>query len=241
MGDTTGLQGAWLLNETSGTRVDETANNNDLTDNNTVTSRTGQFGNAAEFVTANSEYLSIADASQTGLDFAGDFTIGAWAYFDAASGNQVVIAKHNNTGNQRSYQIYVEFVASQGKIHFAISDDGTNTGNFLDFTGSTTTLAAATWYHIAGRLSGTTQEIFLNAVSDGSTTRVGTAFNATSAFVLGATNDGGGAFIGGAIDEAFAFSRALSTAEISDIKDNGLSEFITPTAAANSMMLLGVT
>ena len=53
----TGLLAFWKMAETSGTRYDETANNEDLTDNNTVSYATGKVGNAADFEASNNEYL----------------------------------------------------------------------------------------------------------------------------------------------------------------------------------------
>ncbi len=47
----------WPLDETSGTRADSVGSN-DLTDNNTVLSATGMFGNAADFEATSNEWLS---------------------------------------------------------------------------------------------------------------------------------------------------------------------------------------
>lgn len=62
------LTGCWTLNEASGTRNDSTANNLHLTDVNTVASTTGVIGDAALFVSANSEALTRTSeaALQTG-------------------------------------------------------------------------------------------------------------------------------------------------------------------------------
>jgi hypothetical protein len=67
----------WYLEEVSGNRADAVGSNT-LTDNNTVTSNadipTSGFARSAEFTSANSEYLSITDASQSGLDPAASFS-----------------------------------------------------------------------------------------------------------------------------------------------------------------------
>lgn len=85
----------WHLNESSGMRYDSTENNNDLDDNNTVASGAGKVGSAcAHFVSSNSEYLSISDANQTGLDLNHDYTIIFWINLDSYSVNaQAVISK----------------------------------------------------------------------------------------------------------------------------------------------------
>lgn len=63
------LKAWWKNDEASGTRADYSGNSNTLTDNNTVTAREGFRANrSAYFNSANSEYLSITDAAQVGLD-----------------------------------------------------------------------------------------------------------------------------------------------------------------------------
>src|SRR3972149_3788310 len=58
----------WRLGEANGVRED-TAGNNDLSDNNTVLAAAAQFGaNGADFELDTAESLSIADGSQTGLE-----------------------------------------------------------------------------------------------------------------------------------------------------------------------------
>lgn len=79
----TDYKGVWPLNESSGTRYDLTSNNNDLSDNNTVTSLTGKLDTGADFEKTNNEYLSISDASQTGLDISGNFSM--WGWFNIES------------------------------------------------------------------------------------------------------------------------------------------------------------
>lgn len=68
----------WHMSESSGTRYDSTVNSNNLTDNNTVGTGSGIAGNAADFESSSTEYFSIADASQTALEFNGNYTIEAW-------------------------------------------------------------------------------------------------------------------------------------------------------------------
>src|SRR3990167_8248201 len=80
----TSLMAYFKLDEASGTRVDSKSTN-DLTDNNTVTQAVGKVANAAQFTSANSEYLSIGDT----LDLSTgdiDFTISGWMYPDSHPG-----------------------------------------------------------------------------------------------------------------------------------------------------------
>ena len=77
-----GLIAYWTLDEASGTRVDAHGNN-DLSDNNTVTSTTGKVGDAAAFATANSEYLSRADNADLSVGNI-DFTFDLWLNLSTA-------------------------------------------------------------------------------------------------------------------------------------------------------------
>ncbi len=97
----------WPLDEASGTRADKFGRL-DLTDNNTVTQRVGPtgVGNAADFLTANSEYLSRASESllQAG-DY--DFSFAAWAIIE----NQVGVVEGiigKDVAVSRDYYLYYD-------------------------------------------------------------------------------------------------------------------------------------
>lgn len=87
-----GLVGYWALNEASGNRADSSVNSNTLTDNNTVTSATGQYSNAGQFTAANTESLSI-NSNSTLVTGNIDFTVAAWVYLDSESGVMIPISK----------------------------------------------------------------------------------------------------------------------------------------------------
>jgi len=73
---TSGLVSYWALDEESGTRVDSVGSN-DLTDNNTVGTAAGMHDNAASFVNANAESLSVvaSDLAAGGADWSADFWV----------------------------------------------------------------------------------------------------------------------------------------------------------------------
>jgi hypothetical protein len=75
----------WKLNESSGTRFDAHADN-DLTDNNTVTSTTGKIGQAAQFVRANTEFLNISTPEAfLQVQRESDWTVAFWFYPNTSS------------------------------------------------------------------------------------------------------------------------------------------------------------
>lgn len=100
---TNGYVGVWHMQEASGNRVDSTGNNNTLSDTNTVASAAGKFGLGADFERNNSEYFTLADGSQTGLDLAGDFTLSFSINFETLGIAQTLIRKYTTGGNQRAY------------------------------------------------------------------------------------------------------------------------------------------
>jgi len=213
-GDTTGLEGAWLLDEESGTRVDETANNNDLTDNNTVLFATGQFGNAADFEKDNTEFLSITDASQTGLDLAStDLTILAFVKAETTvEGN--IVSKASTSG-------YKFLSTGSGKLEFSIKAGAD--------AGSSATLTPGTFFHVAITYDNVTMRLFIDGSADGTAANTNTIPDTSDDFNIGGLL--GLETWDGLIDEVAVFSRELSSGERDDIKDNGLEAFISPAAA----------
>jgi hypothetical protein len=214
----------WKLNEQSGTRYDETASNNDLTDNNTVGYGTGKIGNAADFESTNSESLSIDDAAQTGLDLTGDFTFSLWVNFE--SHNYFgLISKYASAGDKRAYNL--ETVITAGAIYrlnLAISSDGvTPVEKYVAFAPN-----LATWYHIAVvyDASAGTADFYINGTAQTQQTGLPTSiYNNDQKFNIGSHN--GGQYMDGLIDEVGIWNRTLSSSEITSLY-NGGSGFAYP-------------
>jgi len=213
------IKGFWKLNELSGTRYDETTNNNNLTDNATVLYAAGKIGNAADFELATSEYLSITDAAQTGLDITGEITICAWVKLESTGIAQAVACKFSSADNKRAYLLYIP---SGNTLNFYLSPDGTTTGAVI--ATSTDTLSAATWYHVACTLNQTTDKVqtYINGLANGS------AFNYTTniydnakKFIIGACDESTGVttFFDGLIDEAIVWNKCLTAAEVLQVKN----------------------
>lgn len=214
----TGLVSYWELEEESGTRIDSTATGNDLTDNNTVLFGTGKQGNAADFELANSEYLSITDGSQTGLDLSGDLSFAFWFNFESipAFGIQEFISKWDS--GQRAYQFY--YSDSPGLIKFLLNST-TPTEDQYTFSWEPST---ATWYYLilTWDASASEAKFYVNNTQQGGT-QTGTETNirnTTSAFNLGHRSSGSG-YVDGLMDEMGIWSKVLTTDEISDLYNSG--------------------
>jgi len=227
-GDITGLQGAWLLDEESGVRVDQTANNNDLTDNNTVLFATGQFGNAADFESANSEYLSITDGAQTGLDMTSSYTATFWTKVETLYGDQTFVTKTTASLND-GYSLRTQASGLLELINASGASSTTPAG----------VITAGTWYHIAFVFD-TVNNLAIFYV-DGTVVDTNSyatdPTNNTGEFRIGASVNGSHYF-DGLIDEAAVFSRVLDVTEINDIKNNGLVSFIQGEAVSRKNVIV---
>lgn len=216
------LQGLWLMEEVSGSRLDYTTNNNDLTDNNTVASSADAQEGAlsADFEAANSESLSITDAAQVGLDITGSLSVVLWYKPESlpGAGTYQLVAKYRTVGNQRSYRVVLE----TDVVKCFLSSNGTATVNAI----GATIFVAGTWYHIGVVYNDTDVRIYVDGALDSNGASnplayTGGIFNGTAAFYIG-LQDGGSGLADGLIDEVGVFDRALSAAEVADIFNNGI-------------------
>lgn len=179
-GEKTNLISWWDGAETSGVRIDAHSTNH-LTDNNTVTSAAGKVTytaeDASQFTAANTEYLSITDASQSGLDIGNaDKYFCAWVYLDNLGTLRQIVSKWLvNATTQQSYTFYI---SASNQLVWIVSKDGT-TANNVSCTASEVVVASR-WYFC---------EVWHNATSDliGASLNRGT--EATAAITTG-VNDG---------------------------------------------------
>jgi len=208
---TPNLVAYWKLEETSGIRYDNTSNNNDLADNYTVTYDTGQYGNAAKFTAANTEYLSLAGGSQTGLSiFDGNwatFSIAFWVKLTSTGATQVILNKMHAGATDQS--LYLYFTASNTFSFAFLSDDLTTTDTF----------SSGTWYHIVGTYNARIKErkIYVNGVLNkvGDSTGVLSGINDDTLY-LGAYNSPT-YFLNGLLDDFMIFDKTLTDGEVSQV------------------------
>lgn len=223
---TDNLVSYWKLDETSGTRSDSHGSNN-LSDNNTVTYGTGKINNAASFTATNSEYLNIADASQTGLDFTSDFSVSAWIYLasDFSANGGAVFYKWG--ASQAAYGLVYTDIGGTNTIRFNGYTTGSGSNISFDWT---QTLNTSQWYHLvfrydaSGHPSGTgTCEVYLDGSSLGTVTHntyTGSS-NTTGAFSISSLGSGIQWYWDGKIDEFGIWSKWLANDEIASLYNSG--------------------
>lgn len=217
------IQGFWKLNEESGNRKDESPNNNTLTDNNTVLFGAGKIGNAADFEADNSEFLSIADASQSGLEPTNNLSICAWIKAESFPDREcMLITKQNSSYAQ--YLFILDSSSGTPNIRWAIFRTDASSSTHVGDTGN---LSAGTWYHVAVTYeyvtNGTSKmNVYLNGSSDAAekTNAVGPIQGGNSAFQIGARNYAEFEnYWDGLIDEAIVWDICLTPAEVLKVKN----------------------
>jgi len=187
-----GLVSWWSLDETSGTRYDGYGNF-DLTDNNTVGYAAGLQGNAASFVRANSEYLSVASDAALNLG-SGAFWMGVCFKRTGTGSYDVLMAKRGNEGGNEYY-----LSATNGDYldWYVLSDYYTITGN--DTVSSGAWHAAQVWRDTgAGQIC-----VQLDSNTADCSAYSGTIAAGTTAFRLGHETSSNNFYYDGLLDEAF--------------------------------------
>ena len=205
------IQGKWKL--ANGIWTDDSGNGNTLTASGSAPTAVAGFDGganlAAQFAGGNSQYLTISDAAQVGLDITGAITISLRVKPGNLSIAKYYVAKHGASGNYG----YTLGQSAGNKFTFSLSSDGTA----LTTVASNTTLATGTWYHIVAVYNGTDMRIYVNDVLD--CTPV--------AYTSGIVNNSQGLYLGctsvpntymtGTLDDVAIWSRALSAQEASDL------------------------
>jgi len=208
----------WKLEETSGTRVDEVGSN-DLADNNTVTGATGIVGQAAQFVRANSEQLTIDDNSDLSAGDV-DFTISCWAFLDTNANNMQILSKWQSTADQREYNI--NYNTGTDRIRTTMTPDGTAgaavvvSGDNFGAPPTSTWIFIVVWHDATAN----TINIQINNGTVNSTAHTTGVFDSTARFSIGAL-DTDGAHWDGRVDAVGFWRRVLLSAEKTELYDLG--------------------
>jgi len=208
------------MDETSGNRSDS-AGSNTLADNNTVGYVSGKNGNAANIIAANTEYLSITDGSQSGLDLSGSFTISAWIYISSYGGTWNCIAsKYVSPSGGASYQFLVN---NSGNLHIGISDDGTS---FESFAGSNN-ITLNQWNHVVCRFTaGSEFALWINGSKETTGATKNSVYNSTADFIVGRRHYATSPYqYNGYIDEIALWNTNISDNAVTALYKGGTGRF----------------
>ncbi len=210
-------QGRWKLGNTTWT--DGSGNGYTLTASasapTAVAGHGGGNNQAANFNSASTQYLYIADASAPSLDITGNITISAWIKATTITGGIYyhIIAKLGATSF--SYDLYID---NNGKLEGRISSDGSTVTAAI----GAATLVAGTWYHVAAVYNGTDIRLYINGVLDSNGANnpkacTGSIYSGSSDFCIGIKSDKAANPFNGVIDDAAVWDRALSASEVSTL------------------------
>lgn len=205
----TNLSAYWTMEESSGTRLDSHHSNN-LTDNNTVTQKAGIIGNAGEFKSASSEYLSVsdnADLSAGDIDFSAAFHV----YFDSTTAAMTLFAK-GTADTVAGLEYRLNYETSSSRFVWLVSNGTTSksvTANAYGSAPSATWIHVYVWHDSVGDLIG----IRINDTSQNTTADSGGSQDTTGEFRIG-RSAAGGSYHNGRIDAFGFWRRILSSQEI---------------------------
>lgn len=254
---TTNLVSYWKLDESSTGSSAVTRNDshgtNHLTDNNTTASATGKINSGADFEATNSEYLSITDASQTGLDITGALSISCWINVESTPGATTyytILCKGGISVAASDTTIqYDLFYRNDGDIQLQGFIRGTGVNKVVGYV---TTLTTATWYHVVLTYEPSTAlRLYLNGseVANNTTSIPASLVDTARPFGIGADQASGtiANYFDGIVDEVAIFSQLLSTTDISDLYNGGAGLAYPFTGAAlatprqrHTLLTLGV-
>ena len=206
----TSLIAHWRLDEASGVRSDSHRANH-LTDNNTTGQAAGKVGNAALFVAANEESLSIADNADLSMGDI-DFTVAGWVYFTTTAFTG--LAGKWGPGPVLEYLVY--FDGTNIRLH--VSPNGSSN---VSVTNSQA-ISAGTWYFFVAwhDAAANTINLSVNNNSAASLAHSGGVFNGNAAFHLG-RNEEGMSWLNGRLDSVSIWKRVLTSAERTQLYNSG--------------------
>lgn len=180
-------------------------NNGSLVGNAFVNNTGGYLAGAGQF-DGNGDYISIAVADGSSLDFYRNMTVSAWVKFNSVSTRQDIISRwYWSTADVWLISLGASTVQ---KLAFWTSG-GTSSGN-------SRTISANQWYHVVGSFNGTHNLIYVNGVLDSSATSTGPTDETVEMFI-GASQSSPYFYFNGTIDEVATWNRSLSASEILDL------------------------
>lgn len=180
-----------------------------------------------------SQYASIADASQTGLDLSGDFTIEFWIKAEdwgASTTTRQIVTKYQGS-LVGGYAINTYNNGGTIEINANIYQNNDTTVRDIYKLNITSLIPTGEWHHVAitcdiSEASATTFEFFIDGKSRGNGTAVvsgncASIYNNSGAFYIGADNDTG-RYFDGKIDDVRVWSDVRTPSEIQANMDSEL-------------------
>jgi hypothetical protein len=198
------------MDEASGTRFDAVASNH-LTDNNTVTAAAGKISDCAQFVSANAEYLNIADNASLRVG-ASDTHWCAWIYPDALT------TTHKISGKRIGADEWVLNLFATGALQF----NSWHGGVLKTAQTAVGVITTATWYFLDWYVDAANSLIGIS-VNNGAPVTAATGGSAQDggSTVFGIGSDGASGSFDGRIDGFGWWNRLLTADERTALYNGG--------------------
>lgn len=178
-----------------------------------------------------SQYASISDGSQTGLDITGDITVEAWIKFESlpTSGQEWNVAGKWGNAQNAGQSYAISFYENGGTVYLrGIVNDGSDL-RYISMSGSFT---AGAWYHIAfsWRASDSSMKLYVNGADTGVSAAgvaIDSILNGNAPFWVGTADYSGDgsadAYFDGLIDEVKVWDSVRTSAEVANDYDAELT------------------
>jgi hypothetical protein len=219
----TSLKAWWKMDEASGTVYDSTANDNDLTANDTPTySASGKIGTAIAF---NSDYDALAIASSANTKPSADvFSVSFWLKFStlpSVGGYTQGLLRINNSAAE-GYAVRV-CATSDNAIHFIIYNASST--KYEWYTGSNSINDTTTWHHVVciAKGNGNQGEIWIDNVESDVTDAVqsGNIHSIDGSTCVGNNYAGADEAVYGSLDLYGIWDKALTSTEVGSLYNSG--------------------
>jgi hypothetical protein len=154
-----------------------------------LSTATKKWGSAALALDGTNDYITAPDSADFNFG-AGDFTLECWVR-PAAFANNVDLITKRSAFTYGPFSLYLQ---TDGRMRLLSSGDGANWG--VDITAAAGALTANTWAHVAATRSGNVWTVWVNGVSQATTTVSHTVMTNATAVSVGAQANGANPFNG---------------------------------------------
>jgi hypothetical protein len=205
----TGIVSYWKLDEsgTPGTLADAIGAN-PLTTSGSPSMVAGKVNNGIDLENGSSQYATITDGAQTGLDQTVQWTLMAWIKLESTGIHNYIAVKQNSAISQG----YALAINTSNNIH-AYNADGAGSNN-------ATALSSGTWYHVCAAYTGSRFYLYLNGWFESNNAYATLPNDTAGNFYLGCRADPG-YYFDGIIDELVACGRHLREEEVKSVYIKG--------------------
>ncbi len=153
---------------------------------------------------ASSQYATIADASQTGLNFGtGAFAIRCWIKRASIGASMGIVNKRDADATGYGFLFNANNTITAYTLAASAADTATSVGTITDTT---------TWHFLSFIRNGTTLRLAIDGTEDGTGTDNGKNVSSTANFHVGAFRSTADVFLNSLIDEVGVFNTVQTSA-----------------------------